>query len=312
MKIKQTAPLLLLALIWGCYYVASQQAVAKMSVFTVGIVIRFITLILLLVIMFARKELKLLFCTKGALAKLFMIGTLGFLLDLTAFIGLTLSPAGSGTALLKCDIIFVSLISVIIYKEKFTKLDWAYTFLMLFGVLMVMDIDFSSFRLGNKGDIFFILSALFVSINAFLIKSVQLDKNHPIKDNVIAFYNNFITMVLFFAVAIIMGKLGQLRLLTEDKSLLTAALLAGLGQTLIYVVYYYNLKHYQVWIVKVFLLLMPVVAAILSFLLFGQTMVKNQYIGMIIVLAGAFGILIEQKKKSERQHENTEKLRMYQ
>lgn len=302
MKVKQTGPLLLLALIWGCYYVASQQAVAKMSVFTVGIVIRFITLILLLIIMLAKNELKLLFRTKRALAKLLLIGTFGFLLDLTAFIGLTLSPAGSGTALLKCDIIFVSLISVIIYKEKFTKMDWACTIIMLLGVLMVMGIDFRNFKLGNKGDVFFILSALFVTVNAFLIKSVQLDKKHPIRDDVIAFYNNFVTMILFFAVSIIMGKLGQLKLLIEDKALLTTTLFAGLGQTLIYLVYYYNLKHYQVWIVKVFLLLMPVVAAIISFLLFGQTMVRNQYIGMGIVLGGAFGVLIEQKKKAEQKH----------
>ena len=48
-----------------------------------------------------------------------------------------------------------------------------------------------------------------------------------------------------------------------------------------------------------FLLLMPIVSAIVSFALFDEVMVKSQYIGMIIVLLGAFGILIEQKKKGE-------------
>ncbi len=301
MKIKQTAPLLLLAFIWGCYYVASQKAVSEMSVFTVGIVIRFITMILLTVIMFKRNELKLLIKTKGILFRLILIGVLGFSLDLTAFIGLGMSHAGAGTALLKCDIIFVNLMSVIIYKEKFTKLDWTYTFIMLFGVLMVMGIDFSQFKLGNKADIFFILSALFVSINAFIIKSVQLDKKNPAADNVVAFYNNFITMILFIGTSLIMGTMGQLKLLAENRPLLVAVLAAGLGQTLIYIVYYYNLRRFPVWIVKVFLLLMPIVATIVAFLLFGDVMVLGQYIGMAIVLAGAFGILIEQKKKAEVQ-----------
>jgi drug/metabolite transporter (DMT)-like permease len=250
--------------------------------------------------MTARKELKLLLRTRGVFVRLLLIGTMGFLLDLTAFIGLSLSPAGSGTALLKCDIIFVSLISIIIYKEKFTKLDWGYTLLMLFGVLMVMGIDFSRFQIGNKGDIFFILSALFVSINAFVIKSVQLDKKNAVKDDVIAFYNNFVTMLLFTGAALIMGAAGQLGRLAQNKGLLIASLAAGLGQTLVYVVYYYDLKRYPVWIVKVFLLLMPIVAATVSYLLFDERMVRNQYIGMVIVLGGAFGILIEQKKKAQR------------
>ena len=51
------AALLLLALIWGCYYVASQQTVKQMSVFTTGIVIRFLTMIFLLLIMGKKKEL---------------------------------------------------------------------------------------------------------------------------------------------------------------------------------------------------------------------------------------------------------------
>lgn len=300
MKAKQTVPLILLALIWGCYYVASQQAVKQMSVFAVGIVIRFITMMLLLIIMGSKGELKLLIKTQGVLPRLLLIGLLGFLLDLTAFIGLTLSPAGSGTALLKCDIIFVNLISAIIYKRKFTKRDWIFVIIMLMGVFMVMGMDFSNFSLGNKGDIFFILSALFVSINAFVIKSVQLDEKNPAADNVVAFYNNFVTMILFIIASVLLGTMGQLQQLTQNKHLLIAVILAGLGQTGIYIVYYYDLRKFPVWIVKVFLLLMPIVATVVAFVLFGQSMVKNQYLGMLVVLVGALGVLTEQKRKSEK------------
>ena len=300
MKPKQLVPLILLAFIWGCYYVASQQALKGLSVFTMGIVIRFLTMILLLIIMGAKGELPLLLKVEGILPRLLLIGMLGFALDLTAFIGLTLSPAGSGTALLKCDIIFVNLISAIIYKRKFSKADWIFTLVMLFGVLMVMGIDFTNLSLGNKGDIFFILSALFVSINAFVIKSVQLDKKNPAADNVIAFYNNFVTMILFTITATFMGTLGQLTGLVNDHRTLLAATLAGLGQTGIYLVYYWDLRRFPVWIVKVFLLLMPLIATLISFALFDERMNGNQYIGMVVVLGGALGILLEQKRKSEK------------
>lgn len=304
MRAKSTIPLFLLAVIWGCYYIATQKAVEHMSVFTVGIVIRFITMILLSVVMVRKKELKDLFKIKGAVKKLLLIGILGFLLDLTAFIGLTLSQAGSGTALLKCDILFVNLITIFIYKQKFTKFEWGYTFVMLFGVLMVMRLNFSNFKLGNKGDIFFILSALFVSINAFVIKSAQKDKRNPIKNNVIAYYNNFITMILFVITASFMGVIGQLKLFGNDSFITKALVLAGIGQTLIYIIYYYNLKRFPVWIVKVFLLFLPIVAAVVSFILFKETMVKQQYIGMVIVILGALGILMEQRKKESSQIEN--------
>lgn len=306
MKPKQMAPLILIAVIWGGYYVASQQTVNRMaepghmSQFPTGIIIRFIVMILLFFIMLKKDELKLLLKVEGILPRLLLIGLLGFLLDLTAFIGLSLSPAGSGTALLKCDIIFVNLISMIIYKTRFKISDWICMIVMLFGVFLVMGVDFSNFSIGNVGTIFFILSALFVSINAFVIKSVQLDKKNPAKDNVVAFYNNIVTMILFTIAAVIHGDFGLLGKLTADTGLLTAALCAGLGQTGIYLVYYYDLRRFPVWIVKVFLLLMPLVSTLIAFVLFGETMTANQYIGMAVVLAGALGVLLLQKKKSEK------------
>ena len=75
-------------------------------------------------------------------------------------------------------------------------------------------------------------------------------------------------------------------------------MLAGLGQTLVYIVYYYNLRRFPVWIVKVFLLLMPIVSTLICFLLFKEKLATMQLLGITVVLAGAFGILMEQKKKA--------------
>ena len=230
--------LLILPLIWGIYYVATNTAVAAMSVFSVGIVIRFITLILLTVMMGCRGQLKELFRVKKVWKKLIMIGVLGFLLDTTAFIGLTMCPAGIGTVLLRTDVIFVNLISVWIYKQKFRAKDWLLTFVMLFGIVLVLGIDFAHVDIGGIGNLFFIASALFVSINAFVIKSAQHDKNQPVSDNVVAYYNNFVTMVLFTIAAALTDTLGQLQFFLTDRNISVALLIASLGQTLIYDFYY--------------------------------------------------------------------------
>lgn len=291
-KEKGIIPLLILPVIWGIYYVATQQLIEYTSVFTSGLGIRFLTMILLTVIMWKRKELTLLLRVKGVFRRLFLIGTLGFLLDFTAFIGLSMSSAASGTALLKCDVIMVNIMSMFIYKQRFSRKAWASTLVMLLGVFLVMGFDFAAFQMGDPGNIFFLLSAFFVSLNAFVIKSVQLDKSCPVCDNVVAYYNNLVTMIYFMAASLIMGTLGQLSTVVSDPSASLFWVLASVGQTLVYVVYYYNLRHYPVWLVKTFLLLMPIVSTIITFVLFGERMVASQYLGIAVVIAGALGILI--------------------
>ena len=292
---KGLTPLLVLPVIWGSYYVASQKWVGYTSVFTSGVGIRLVTFVLLTVIMLKRGEFSLLFRTKGVLLRLLLIGTLGFLLDFTAFIGLSMSSAASGTALLKCDVLMVNVMSMIIYKQRFSWKAWGCTLVMLFGVFLVMGIDFTSFEIGNPGNIFFLLSAFFVSCNAFVIKSVQLDEKNPTCDDVVAYYNNFVTLLYFTAASIIMDTLGKFGVVTREPRAALALALAGLGQTLIYVVYYYNLRNYPVWLVKTFLLFMPLISTVITFVLFGEVMVAAQYIGMAVVIAGALGILLEQK-----------------
>ncbi len=174
---------------------------------------------------------------------------------------------------------------------------------MLSGVFIVMGIDPANFQIADSGNIFFILSALFVSINAFIIKSVQKDKRVSVENNVIAFYNNFITMVLFFMASLISGTFSQLSKIPHDPSLILALVLASLGQTVVYIQYYANLKRFPVWIVKTFLLFMPIVASILSFVLFGQELTGLQLGGIAVVLAAAFGILYEQRRKVKLQIE---------
>lgn len=306
MQKKSMVCLLILPVIWGIYYVASNTAVASMSVFSVGIVIRFVTLILLTVLMAARKQLGELFRVRKVWKKLIMIGCLGFLLDTTAFLGLTFCPAGIGTVLLKTDVLFVNLISMLVYKQRFRIRDWVLTFVMLFGIVLVIGIDFKHVEIGGAGNLFFIASALFVSINAFVIKSAQHDKYQPVSDNVVAYYNNFVTLVLFTIAACITGDVGQLKLFGSDMGVTVALLIASVGQTLIYIFYYYNLRRFPVWIVKVFLLLVPVVASVISLVLFDETLTWIQVSGMVVVLACA-GFLVAGQQGNQEKCESVSK-----
>ena len=127
-----------------------------------------LTLALIVIMAKEARQLGLSWKTEGVRARLVMIGTLGFLLDWTAFLGLSMSSAATGTALLKCDVLMVNIISVIVYKQKFTWKAWVCTFVMLFGVFMVMGIDFTNFKIARTREISFSCSVhcLFPSMHS--------------------------------------------------------------------------------------------------------------------------------------------------
>ncbi|GAB2044284.1 carboxylate/amino acid/amine transporter [Agathobaculum sp. TL06] len=296
MKGRPVFPVLLLAVIWGTYYVASQQTVAGMSVFSMGVYIRLIVMVFLTVLMALRGELKLLLQVRFVWPKLVTIGVLGFLLDATAFVGLSLGSASTGTALLKCDILMVAVISAVIYKTRLSWKQWCCIVVMLLGVFITMGLNPAHLELFNLGNLFYLLSALFVSINAFVIKSAQHDKRNPVCDNVVAYYNNFVCMLCFIAASAAAGSLGEIMNCIRTPYYGWMLLLASVGQTLVYIVYYYDLRRFPVWFVKVFLLFMPVVASLICFFAFGEKLTAVQLGGMAVILAGALGILMEQRK----------------
>ncbi len=87
-------------------------------------------------------------------------------------------------------------------------------------------------------------------------------------------------------------------------------LLASVGQTLVYIVYYYDLRRFPVWFVKVFLLFMPVVASLICFFAFGEKLTVVQLGGMAVILIGALGILLEQRKNETGSMEPVERKRV--
>lgn len=284
--------LLLLVIVWGSYYVANKLALTKFSVVFTGVFIRFFVLLIMLLYMGLRKELKTIFKTKYVFARLVLIGLLGFLLDFTAFLGFKYSTASKGAILLRSDVLFSSLISFFL-GEKFYLIDIVLTVMMLVGVFMVSGLSIYNFSF-NFADIFFLLSALFISINAFVIRGVQNDKENRVSDNVIAFYNNFFTMIFFL---IFFGKDMKIDEFAFLGSNLTTMglLLASVGQFLIYIVYYYTLRIFPVWLVRSSLLLMPVYVSLFSFIFLNERLSMIQILGMATILLCALGLIINQK-----------------
>jgi drug/metabolite transporter (DMT)-like permease len=296
---KSVASLLILNLVWGSFYVANKFSLTTLSPIFVGTSVRFLAMLFLLIYIFLKGDLKNLFGVKPVLHKLIVIGILGFSLDITAFLGLQLSTASNASILLKADVLFTNLISVFVFKQKFTKKDWLLTAVILFGTFLVIDVDFTNFHLNGIGDFLFIVSAFCVALNGFVIKSVQHDKRVEVKDTTVAFYNNSITFVIFLLLFLIFERQVPVAEIQSNSMVIFSVLYTGLMQTAIYVLYYYNLRILPVWIVRIMLLLMPIVASVISYFVLGETLGWMQVVGMATVILGTMGIILEHRGRKK-------------
>ena len=281
-----------MVLAWSIYYAVSKVVVgATGSALLAGFLLRAAALVFLTAQLLLDGSFARLFHQGKAMRILLMIGVFGFLLDLFANLGYAGGSLSTGTALLKTDVLMVNLVSVILYKKKLYASDWLGTFVMLLGVLLVLGVDFGSMSL-NLYDLFFILSAMCVTANAFIIKRAQ-DKYHEDAD-MISYYNNFVVLLLFGTSAAMTGDLGGFDWASLGK-LWWLVLLGGLAQTGIYFFYYRNLKKYEVWVVKLCLLLMPVVSCFIGVFFLNEELTAKKMLGILIVLAGAAVLLLRSR-----------------
>ena len=166
---------------------------------------------------------------------------------------------------------------------------------MLAGVLLVLGVDMRGFVL-NPHDLFFILSAACVTANAFIIKTAQ-DKYHEDSDT-ISYYNNLVVLVLFAISSIARGDLRG-EALDGLTHLWPMVILGGLAQTGIYFFYYKNLRTHEVWVVKLYLLLMPVVSCFIGIFFLDEILTGKKLLGILVVLVGAALILLRSKLHHE-------------
>ena len=282
---------------WSVYYAVSKIMVsATGSPLLAGFLLRSFALVFLTAQLLADGSLSRLIRRGKALLILIVIGVFGFLLDLFANLGYAGGSLSTGTALLKTDVLMVNFASVLIYRKRLYPSDWLGTAVMLAGVLLVLGVDFGEMRL-HPTDLFFILSALCVTANAFIIKAAQ-EKYREDADT-ISYYNNFTVLFLFSIGALVSGDFKMSAFGTVPGFWWLAAL-GGLAQTGIYFFYYRNLKKYEVWVVKLYLLLMPVVSCFIGAVFMNEALTAKKLLGIGIVLAGAAVILLRDRINPEK------------
>lgn len=284
-------------LCWSVFYAVSKFAVDAIgSPYLAGGLLRAAALIFLTAQLFLMKKAGLLFKQGKSIWILFVIGTIGFLGDLFANLGYAKGSLGMGTALLKTDVLMANLVTVLIYRKKLTAFDWLGTFIMLGGVLLVLNFDFATAQF-HVYDLFFLLSAGSLAANSFVIKIAQ--QRYGKDPDIISYFNNLTVLTLFTIASAIGGDLGRTGAVIQEFP--WQILLGGLAQTGIYFFYYRNLQRHEVWKVKLYLLLMPVVSCIFGVIFFHEALTARSIIGIAVVLLGAGLLLLKNRMESRKQ-----------
>ena len=287
-----------MVLAWSVFYAVSKRMVdATGSPFAAGFLLRSAALVFLTVQLLADGGFRQLFRPGKAVFVLLTIGVFGFLLDLFANLGYAGGALSTGTALLKTDVLMVNLVSIAILHKRLYLTDWLGTGAMLFGVLLVLGLDFSGLVL-HPTDLFFLLSAACVTANAFLIRHAQ--EKYDAQADTISYYNNFVVLLLFTAFSVFRGDLQTLQP-GETPGFWWLVALGGLAQTCIYFFYYRNLRRHEVWVVKLWLLLMPVVSCLIGVVFLRETFTAQKIIGIGVVLLGAAVILLRGRLHPEQE-----------
>ena len=285
--LKYTLMVIGMVVSWSIYYAVSKVVVvATGSALLAGFLLRSAALVFLTIQLLADKNFARLFHQGEAVKILLLIGVFGFLLDLFANLGYAHGSLSTGTALLKTDVVMVNLATVILYRKKLYLSDWLGTLIMLGGVLLVLGVDFAGMTF-HATDLYFLLSAACVSANAFIIKAAQ-EKYHEDAD-MISYYNNAVVLILFGAGIALRGDFHIPQ--NMGAGFWWLVVLGGLGQTGIYFFYYRNLKHFEVWLVKLFLLLMPVLSCFIGVFFLNEELTVMKMLGILVVLSGAAIIL---------------------
>ena len=283
-------------LFWSIFYAVSKYMVSVTgSPYLTGGILRAAALVFLTVQLLVMGKFQNLFRQGKTIWIMLLIGCIGFLGDLFANLGYAKGSLGTGTALLKTDVLMANIVTVFLYRRKLSLIEWLGTVVMLFGVLLVLNVNFKMESL-HWYDLFFLLSAASLAANAFVIQHAQ--RKYGKDPDMISYINNFVVLVLFTVVSLLTGDLGKTGETIRSNGWMI--LLGGFAQTGIYFFYYRNLQRHEVWIVKLYLLLMPVVSSIIGVLFLHETLTIKTVIGIAVVLTGAGLLILRNKLRPEQ------------
>ncbi|MBN2364656.1 MAG: DMT family transporter [Calditrichaeota bacterium] len=288
--------LLLTAILWGGTFIAGRIIAQEIKPFSAAF-LRFVCASLFLLIFITRKEGKLLFPGWKTLGLLTLLGLTGiFSYNFFFFSGLKHINAGRAAIIIATNPIFITLLSVIFFREKISWLKILGILISVSGAILVISrghIQDIASRIG-KGEVFIFLCVFSWVIYSLLGKVVMV-KISPL---LAVTYSSLIGSFLLFFPSMEESLFSQI----EKYSLVawfSILYLGFFGTVLGFLWYYEGIKKIGPMKSSIFINFVPISAILLSFFLLGEPLSSVLFFGAIMVIAGIY--LTNTSKFRERQ-----------
>jgi drug/metabolite transporter (DMT)-like permease len=218
---------------------------------------------------------------------LLLMGLVSILINLCWFGAVKWTSATNVSMLIRFDLVFVVLIGVAFGLERMGAAQAALLPIMLLGLGLLTEAHKFDWHGHLLGDVIVVIAAFGFAANAFVIRHIM----QVMDEASVAFYNHGISTFGFLGLALAGRDFARWQGLVGEPApgatvfLLGVALAAGLP------LYYVALRRMEVWKLRTFMLLTPVITAAVEWPLWGVELTGLQCLGGAIILGGLAALI---------------------
>jgi probable blue pigment (indigoidine) exporter len=228
---------------------------------------------------------------------LLVMGLVSNVINLCWFAAPKWTPATNVAMLVRLDVVFIAVIGAVLGLERLRAVQVSLLGVMLAGLALLTEIHKFDFSGHLLGDSMVVLAALGLAVNAFIIRGIL----EVMDETAVAFYNHAISAAGFVALAFRDGPSASFAAVLHQRSALLGILAMGLAASIQLPLYYIALRQLELWKLRMFFLLTPVLTAAGEWLLWNVHLSRWQCVGGGIILVGlAAMILVEGRSAGTR------------
>jgi len=176
--------------------------------------------------------------------------------------------------------VYTTILAAVFFKERIYKGKIIGLVLLLLGCSMLVKVyDSAFFGLNLTGVIYGLLTAVSISISSLCAKKVTRDYH-----TLTTVLYNFLVGALFLVAFSLTGQAQGW--LLDGRAILSLAYLTLLPGVLAFVLYMYSIKRIEVSQTESCVAIEPVMAAIVGYMFFSETLDEMQFMGAAVILLG--------------------------
>jgi len=198
--------------------------------------------------------------------------------------GLTYVSATVCSVIISTIPVFAAIAAIIIFKEKLGVLNYSGIFLSFLGVIVFVVNKNGSFAYNPQG-IALVFLAVFSAVGYNLILSKLINDYNPVY---IVNVHNIIGIVLFLPLFMTMEVKPIMELDITFKMMLPVLLLAIFASCGAFILFAFSVRYLGIVKANVFTNCIPILTAIFAFMLLGDKLTIQNFIGMVVVILGLF------------------------